>query len=29
MAVFISAGHNTQGQRDPGAVSKYGVEADL
>ena len=28
MAVFISAGHNTQGQRDPGAVSKYGVEAE-
>lgn len=28
MAVFISAGHNTKGQRDPGAVSKYGVEAE-
>lgn len=29
MAVFISAGHNIKGQRDPGAVSKYGVEAEL
>ena len=28
MAVFISAGHNTKGQRDPGAVSKYGIEAE-
>ena len=28
MASFISAGHNIKGQRDPGAVSKYGVEAE-
>lgn len=28
MAVFISAGHNIKGLRDPGAVSKYGVEAE-
>lgn len=27
--IFISSGHNTEGQRDPGAVSKYGVEAEL
>ena len=28
MTAFLSGGHNTKGQRDPGAVSKYGVEAE-
>lgn len=30
MAVFISAGHNPKGvKKDPGAVSKFGIEAEL
>lgn len=28
MAVFISAGHNTEGQRDPGAVANGLIEAE-